>query len=589
MDPEIEAVLNGTRIWSLTQGDCRDVIKTLEANSVDSIVTDGPYGLEFMGKHWDRLWDDRGGSEGSIGQWQGSDGSNRKSGGVGYAGMLRTGTPAKYTAGPEAQKWHLHWAKAALRVLKPGGHLLAFGGTRTYHRLACAVEDAGFEIRDTINWCQGQGFPKSASVAKAIDDAKEHTGKIIGTVEVDAGIANANLHRGRRKIMETRPVRSTSDMAKQWEGFGTALKPSHEPIVVARKPLDGTMAENILKWGVGGLNIDGCRVGNEELTTHTGRPSPLTGDERTGSDAGMFQAGSPTEYREPHMGRWPPNLVLTHAPTCKRVGMRTVTTDGHWPEGSATGYSEGIGNGHHIYEGPGLQLKNEEMELWACEEGCPIKELDRQSGITKSGDFHQTGQSANTEQPGGWRTGPRTEKFFEGDEGGASRFFPTFGWTEADFGFFYEPKAGRAEREEGCDGLPTKDISYMNTHGGNAELGETWNPIDDRTGKPRNRFKVQNIRNTHPTVKPIELCRWLTRLVTPPGGVTVDLFAGSGSIGCAALLESFRSINIEKDPEYVVLARTRLQYWEKVGEKEFKELQVREAARKAQRTLDKFG
>lgn len=197
-------------------GDCREVLKTLPDNSVDSIVTDPPYELGFMGKSWDST-------------------------GVAY----------------DVTVW-----QECLRVLKPGGHLLAFGGSRTYHRLAVAIEDAGFQIRDQIMWVYGSGFPKSLDISKAIDKAAgtERT-KIIGSRNRnvkpfdDSNGWNNNNTTGFYEYMSP-----ATPEAQQWEGWGTALKPAHEPIVLARKPLDGTVANNTLKWGVGGLNIDGCRV-----------------------------------------------------------------------------------------------------------------------------------------------------------------------------------------------------------------------------------------------------------------------------------------------------------------------------------------
>ena len=168
--------------YTIIQGDCRSVMQSMPDCSVDAIITDPPYELGFMGKAWDST-------------------------GIAY----------------DTQVW-----KEALRVLKPGGHLLSFGGSRTYHRMACAIEDAGFEVRDQIMWVYGQGFPKSHNISKALDK-----------------------------------VSHNSETTTQWDGWGTALKPAHEPICLGRKPLEGTVAENVLKWGVGGLNIDGCRVGND--------------------------------------------------------------------------------------------------------------------------------------------------------------------------------------------------------------------------------------------------------------------------------------------------------------------------------------
>ncbi len=214
---------------TLHLGDCLDVLRTLPDNSVDSIVTDPPYELGFMNKRWDST-------------------------GIAY----------------DVNVW-----RQCLRVLKPGGHLLAFGGSRTYHRLACAVEDAGFEIRDQIMWVYGSGFPKSLDVSKAIDKAagaeRERTGRrrvCQGTPIHKNGSHTSSPGWARpwmdapdeekETLWETLPA--TPD-ALRWQGWGTALKPAHEPLVMARKPLaERTVAANVLKWGCGALNVDGCRV-----------------------------------------------------------------------------------------------------------------------------------------------------------------------------------------------------------------------------------------------------------------------------------------------------------------------------------------
>jgi len=265
--------------WMVIQADCVEAMRGLPENSVDSIVTDPPYGLEFMGKEFDKLGE-----------------------------------------GPAQQAWHLRWATEALRVLKPGGHLVAFGGTRTYHRLACALEDAGFEIRDSLTflWVYGTGFPKSLNVSKALDKAvgAERTevrpyiapdGKPRPTVVADWAYADARGEAEGANRREASVSAPASDLAKQWDGWGTALKPAFEPIVLARKPLEGTVAKNVQKWGTGALNIDATRIG--------------IGDEVSGGGAnfdawrgGEGRADRPAQHgvqQEGHnKGRWPANVVL---------------------------------------------------------------------------------------------------------------------------------------------------------------------------------------------------------------------------------------------------------------------------------------
>lgn len=248
----------------LLHGDCRELIKQLPDNSVDSVVTDPPYELGFMGKSWDST-------------------------GVAY----------------DVELW-----SECLRVLKPGGHLLAFGGSRTYHRLACAVEDAGFEIRDQIMWVYGSGFPKSHDVSKAIDKAagvefRAEPASGVGFMNATDDGYNTTLNK------LTREGESTPE-AQQWAGWGTALKPAHEPIVVARKPLKGTVAANVLRWGTGAINIDGTRVAADD-GFEKAWDKPVTTN--ISSKAQAFGTGSNTTHtvdisaNKPIGGRFPANFI----------------------------------------------------------------------------------------------------------------------------------------------------------------------------------------------------------------------------------------------------------------------------------------
>lgn len=297
-------------------GDCREVLKEIPDCSVDSVVCDPPYELGFMGKSWDST-------------------------GVAYDVLL--------------------WGEV-LRVLKPGGHLLAFGGSRTYHRLACAVEDAGFEVRDQIMWVYGSGFPKSLDVSKAIE-GKVTTGssnkkdfKLLSGEQVERGnwgIAKQQFVHGQRETNydetagETRLGRlePTTEEAKRWVGWGTALKPAHEPIVVARKPLVGTVAANVLKWGVGGLNIDGCRVGDEvRFNSFAGNKNTgmTAGDDRTDSGKGLF-AGN-VEGGSEVAGRWPANLIHDGSDEVMELFPETASTG----NGSISGKRRGGGDGNSV-------------------------------------------------------------------------------------------------------------------------------------------------------------------------------------------------------------------------------------------------
>jgi hypothetical protein len=289
MIPAVE--IGGARVFL---GDCRDVLKTLPDNSVDSIVTDPPYELGFMGKKWDNS-------------------------GIAYDVTV--------------------WAEC-LRVLKPGGHVLAFGGSRTWHRLAVAVEDAGFELRDSIAWIYGSGFPKSLDVSKAIDKKRDDSAEAdkiaswlasdlpskVQWIEVDKMLAwferevIGQQRQGRLAVAPGQGEdRSAIDLditlaktpeAQKWQGWGTALKPAFEPVVVGRKPLVGTVAENVLQWGVGGLNIDGSRIGTEGGGTHCDKR------DENGKCLGHENAGRSTSGETVHaeqglvQGRWPANVIL---------------------------------------------------------------------------------------------------------------------------------------------------------------------------------------------------------------------------------------------------------------------------------------
>ena len=252
----------------LLVGDCVEQMKTLEANSVDAIVTDPPYGLEFMGKAWDGF-----------------------------------GTPLGF------QTWSEQWAREAYRVLKPGGHLLAFGGTRMYHRLAAGIEDAGFEIRDTLMWLYGSGFPKSLDVSKAIDKAAGANREIVGSkigmpgyslTDGKGGLYGGGFGANGRGEGECRITAPSTEAAKKWQGWGTALKPAVEPIVLARKPLIGTVAENVLTHGTGALNIDASRIGTDD---RFGGGAKGSSGFAAGYESEGWVAGSA-------LGRWPANILL---------------------------------------------------------------------------------------------------------------------------------------------------------------------------------------------------------------------------------------------------------------------------------------
>jgi DNA modification methylase len=429
---------------------------------IDAVVCDPPYELGFMGKKWDAS-------------------------GIAYDVAL--------------------W-KAIYRVLKPGGHLLAFGGTRTYHRMACAIEDAGFEIRDSLHWVYGSGFPKSLNVSKAIDEKlgaeRPVTGpnpnhRAVSGVEYEGVYAGGNT--GAASL--TAPG---SPEAERWSGWGTALKPAHEPIILARKPLvdsaNGkmTVAECVLAHGTGGLNVDGCRIGTDEELSG-GKNSNTIVDR---ADGWGMRTGGAGEYVQP-TGRWPANFVLSHSEGCEVFA----------------GYGPTAGEGI------------------ACAPGCPVAELDRQSGPRAgSGNPERPVTRGGSRASDGWglaeaQVAPGARK---GSVDGASRFF-------------YVAKPSARERDYGCEALPA------------STGGEATDRVDGSAGLESPRAgagRKGGRRNTHPTVKPVELMRWLVRLITPPGGTVLDPFLGSGTTGIAAVREGLSFVGVEMSPEYIEIAKARI-------------------------------
>ena len=479
--------------WSVITGDCTEAMAGIEDSSVDSVVTDPPYGLEFMGKDWD-------GANGFRRSLNPADAGRDSV----FGRASRTGP--EYVSGSLYQDWCQQWAAECLRVLKPGGYLLAFGGTRTYHRLACAIEDAGFEIRDSLHWIYGSGFPKSLDVSKAIDKAAGATRDVVGLAGksgsgrtvMDAGTRSGDLA---GEYYDTAPA---TDGAKAWQGWGTALKPAHEPIIVARKPLsEKTVAGNVLAYGTGGINVDGCRVaasGRPHIISKSEDSTGILGNGLNGSScAGTFNEG-----------RWPPNILLTHSPDCVATGSKRVK--------GSTGKSGGTPDGKGVYGArfPRGNMRDvgyadpdgtESVEAWDCADDCPVAEIDRQSGSF-------AGVAGGMRQIKGkvtFRVGePINDKQFErgvADYGGASRFYPRF---------HYAAKAPKRER-----------------------------PV------------VDGIK-AHPTVKPVSVMQWLVRLVTPPGGTVLDPFAGTGTTAMACELEGFDCLLIERDDDYVRLINERM-------------------------------
>jgi DNA modification methylase len=471
---------------TLLLGDCLDKLKELDDNSIDSIVSDPPYGLAFMGKKWD------------------------------------------YDV-PSQAIW-----EECMRVLKPGGHLLSFAGSRTYHRMAVRIEDAGFEIRDQIMWVYGSGFPKSHNIGKAVDkkggqsigwfgqwlrDWREEnnitqkeiaklfpskTGGLTGCVanwELGLNIPTTeqfntivenfdlpfkSIEELEREILGTKSSacfgneeRHTIGASKsvevditkgnsEWEGWGTALKPAHEPIVMARKPFKGTVADNVLEYGTGAINIDDCRIGTDDKLGRIATPQK----EKT-----SYSLHKETkEYNNSDIagGRFPANIIFD-----EEAGKILDEQSG-----DIKGMASQNCNNQTLYGGNAMNA----------------------SQTTRSG-FKQ-----------GYN-----------DKGGASRFF-------------YCPKANKTDRNEGCDSLEDKGYSINQAH-------------NSKTLEERYALKS---KNNHPTVKPTDLMQYLIRLVTKKGGVVLDPFMGSGSTGKAAIKEGMIFVGIEREEEYFEIAKQRI-------------------------------
>ena len=292
---------------TLHHGDCLDVLRSLPDCSVDSVVCDPPYALGFMGREWDTFGMDVGRGAQARSQRRAEVTPTGEGHSTSAGPYLASGVDSLRAAGLPFQRWCEAWATECLRVLKPGAHLLAFGGTRTWHRLACAVEDAGFEVRDSIAWMYGSGFPKSMDVSKAIDKAAGATRRETSRIK-GAGIGGGSTFtddnwKGIGAESFAKYDEPATDAAREWEGWGTALKPAFEPVVVARKPLgEKTVAANVLAHGTGALNIDATRIGTEDAL---GRP--YGGDNEV---YGKYSMERGTRTGDELTGRWPANVAL---------------------------------------------------------------------------------------------------------------------------------------------------------------------------------------------------------------------------------------------------------------------------------------
>lgn len=521
---------------NVIHGDCLVELPKLSENSIDSCVTDPPYHLTSIVKRF--------GNAGAA-PAKGNDAFKRAS--AGFMGKTWDGGDIAF----RVETW-----SEVFRVLKPGAHLLAFSGTRTYHRMVCAIEDAGFEIRDQIGWLYGSGFPKSHNISKAIDRMNGAEREVIGIAgrsrKGGGDICTTGMTGG--EYYETKP--STED-ADYWSGWGTALKPAWEPIVLARKPLsEGTVARNVLEYGTGALNIDGCRI-----SCDGGSPSIKRREAGAPSSCRPGEYGytilnriTPERYEQPHsgeeLGRWPANVchdgsdeVLDCLEASRFFSSHQVTEeDLRWPKNHANCAEEylSLRSAHvvsalaHAAEGSTLTLEllrasyraqntnvsEKELKLLCESVTEAIQNLERRSLLGLQ-------QTSITVTLGSVKCA--AEKTPTGTMIITISLLRLDGFAEA--------------------------VTFS-TIKKNTEVGEQ--VCQRRFHYSAKADKADRLGSNHPTVKPVDLMRWLVRMITPQGGVVLDPFGGSGTTAMAAMAEGFDATLIELEEQSVADIKRRI-------------------------------
>ncbi len=451
--------------FTIHNNDAWKAVAELEDESIGSLVTDPPYLISFLGNDWDKLEENIAGN---------------------------------------TDFWKLVMSK-----MKHGAHGVVFGHSRTHHRVMVALEDAGFEIRDTMMWMYGSGFPKNHNIGKAVDALQKTGGSSPKNLrqarmgEDYEPTGQEDYKKGRMFSTDIENDDTEHKVSNDWEGWGTALKPAYEPIILVRKPLAKklTIAKNCLAHGVGGINIDESRVGTTEDFSNIKPRTMLAnqGSVKAEGFAGHDAADSLKEAQEKlqNLGRWPANIILSHHEDCECVGTQTEDYSINKLDGGASHFGQQV---RPDYTPEKQTIVN---EIYECVEDCPVRLLNEQSGITKSSSHSFKAKDYKEKDT----ATPFTRGDFvgKGDKGGASRFF-------------YQAKASKKERN----------------------LGTT--------------------ENKHPTIKPVSLMTYLVRLITPEGETCLDPFMGSGATGMACALLDKDFIGIDMDEKWCKVSEDRISY-----------------------------
>ena len=462
----------------LLNGDCIEEMQKLidDGVQVDSVVTDPPYHLTSMTSRY--------GKADAKECGYGNDGSFRR---------LSKGFMGKEWDGGDIAFQVETWRKC-YDLLKPGGHLIAFSGSRTYHRMAVAIEDAGFEIRDQCIWLYGSGFPKSHNIGKEVDKKMGNEREVLGSKVTNVGMQGNNFNTGSKS--------GKVDVTKgnsEWEGWGTALKPAHEPMVLARKPLsEKSVADNVMQHRTGAINIDACRIEGEVKHPET-MPDFRDQGEQSKAAIGVDKL----------------SFGQTSNAKRKKVVRKPRSDDGVWSDDNSGMKSEGSEFADADPRGrwPSNVMHDGSEQVQEIFPETNSTEVSRQR-------THKGIWSDNKDEDGEYMPA-------YGDQGNASRYF-------------YCAKTSKEERNFGLHGFKNQVAGGM---GGRA---------DGSLGS------ITMNKNVHPTVKPLELMKYLVRLVTPKGGLVLDPFMGSGSTGMAAREEDFKFVGIEKEEEYYEIAKARI-------------------------------